>query len=115
LERVSEVNNIDVGGGMAPLVDVARLLRESVDATQIKHESIALDIDYSANYWARVLSCERGILLDRLGRLPVEVQRQLVTRWASALGLRIERRDTSARRAAVLALAQAASALAEEL
>jgi hypothetical protein len=43
------------------------------------------------------------------------VQRELVSAWALAVGLRVERRDAGARRAAVLALAQAASALAEAL
>jgi hypothetical protein len=109
-------NYIDVIGPLeAPRVDVPGLLRAAVDRAGWKHEAAGREAGYEPSYWTRVYSCERGILLDRLGRLPLDVQREFVSAWALAVGLRVERRDAGARRAAVLALAQAASALAEAL
>jgi hypothetical protein len=98
-----------------PAVDVAGILRREIERLGHKSEAIGFGIGYSPSYWTRVLSCERGVLLDRLGRLELDVQVALVSKWAVELGLRIERRDASARKAAVLALAQAAQALADTL
>ena len=73
-------------------VDVALLLRAAVEGVGCPHEAAAKRVGYQPDYWNRVLGNERGITLGRLGRLPVDVQADLVTRWADALGLTIERR-----------------------
>jgi hypothetical protein len=101
----------------AHAIDVGALLREAIDRFGHKHEWVAGLAGYKADYWSNVLISERGIRLSRLGVLPLDVQRELVRAWASALGLRIERRDSAAQqarhRAALEALVAAAQALAE--
>jgi hypothetical protein len=79
------------------------------------HEAAAIDTGYQPDYWSKVLKSERGIALDRLGRLPLETQREIVIAWAQQLGLTVERRDMATRRAAVQKLAEAALAIAEIL
>lgn len=97
-----------------PRVDVAALLRESVSAHGA-HKSVALELDYKPDYWTRVLSCERGITLDRFSRLPYAVQVDLVVGWADALGLKVNRRkDRGSRAQALAALMSAITALTED-
>lgn len=90
---------------------VHELLREAVDGLGLKHEGVASDAGYKGDYWSLVLDGERGIKLDRLGCLPLEVQRAFVERWARALGMRMERSGTAARSLAIKQLAQALMAL----
>lgn len=93
-------------------LDVAGLLRAAVDS-QSKHLAVAASIGYQADYWARVLTGERGITLTRLGRLPRDVQIAFVEAWARALGLRFERRTLANQRRALRDLLEAARALTE--
>jgi hypothetical protein len=65
------------------------MVREAADTGEGRQKAAALSIGYMPDYWSRVLSCERGITLDRLGRLPLDVQRALVSRWAQALDLSV--------------------------
>jgi hypothetical protein len=70
-----------------PAVDVALFLRAAVESQGFQHQSVAGDIGYHGDYFNKVLGNVRGITLDRLGRLPLDVQRDLVGRWAAALGM----------------------------
>lgn len=92
-------------------IDVPTLLRESVDA-ECQQKEAALSAGYQPDYWTKVLNGERGMHLDRLGRLPMKVQRQLVMRWGSELGIHMTTEDTRRRVVANLVKA-AAEALAE--
>jgi hypothetical protein len=94
-----------------PKVPVNAFLRESVDGLGLKHEGVASDAGYKGDYWSLVLDGERGIKLDRLGCLPLELQRAFIDRWARALGMRFERSGTAARSLAIKQLAQALMAL----
>jgi hypothetical protein len=107
---IAKVETVD-----RPKVPVNALLREAVDALGLKHEGVASDAGYKGDYWSLVLDGERGIKLDRLGCLPLEVQRAFVDRWGRALGMRFERGSTRAQTQAVEALAAAALALAEAM
>jgi hypothetical protein len=68
-------------------IDVARLLREAVEGVGCPHQLAADAVGYGESYWNRVLGNERGIVLERLGRLPVNVQRAFVAAWGEALGM----------------------------
>lgn len=68
-------------------IDVPLMLRAAVEGLGCPHKVAADAVGYDASYWARVLTAERGITLDRLGLLPLDVQRSMVTRWAGALGI----------------------------
>lgn len=103
------VNSLVVGAKP----DVPAIVRNAIDVLGLKHEGVAANVTYQPDYWSRVLKCERGITLDRLGQLPIDVQRGIVVGWAHALGLRIERKDQAAQQRALLALVEAARALAE--
>lgn len=70
-----------------PGIDVAACLRAGVEGTGCPHQTAADAAGYDPSYWTRVLGNERGITLNRLGRLPLEVQRAFVLRWADALGV----------------------------
>lgn len=112
----AKVNPVD---GCAALVvgprpDVPAIVRTAIDALGLKHEGVAADVIYKPDYFARVLTAERGITLDRLGKLPIDVQRGIVVGWAHALGLRIERKDKAAQQRALMALIEAARLLTEE-
>src|ERR1043166_9056108 len=76
-----------LAGASADAVDVAALLRFAVESLACPHKVAADAVGYNPDYWSRVLTNDRGIVLNRLGRLPVIVQRELVLRWADALGL----------------------------
>lgn len=68
-------------------LDVAGFLRAGVEGVGCPHQNAADAAGYDPSYWARVLTNERGITLNRLGRLPLDAQRAFVSRWAAALGL----------------------------
>ena len=70
-----------------PLVDVSALLRSAIRRCEHKLESVGLEVGYQASYWTRVLSCERGITLDRIGRLPADIQLAMIDAWRAALPL----------------------------
>jgi hypothetical protein len=112
VRQIEKVKTLDAD---APAIDVLSMVREAVDRSGLKQEGIADDVGYKPDYWSRVLSGERGVTLERLGRLPLEVQRELVTAWAWALGLRVERRRADRHREMLEALSMAAKALAEGL
>jgi hypothetical protein len=95
------------------VVDVAALVRVAVEKTGTPHKIAAAMVGYGSDYWARVLTNERGIVLRRLGNLPVDVQRRIVAQWAEALGGRFEQRDKTAMREIARTLAEAAARLAE--
>lgn len=97
-----EVNSIDVAG----------MLRASVDASGCQHKEAALSAGYQPDYWTKALNGERGVHLDRLGKLPASVQAELVTRWGRQLGMHLTTEDTRRRVVANLVKA-AAEALAE--
>lgn len=97
-----EVNSIDVPG----------LLREAVAASGCQHKEAAFSAGYQPDYWTKALNGERGVNLDRLGKLPSSVQCELVTRWGRQLGMHLTTEDTRRRVVANLVKA-AAEALAE--
>lgn len=68
-------------------IDVAALLRAGVEGVGCPHQIAADAAGYDPSYWTRVLSNDRGIVLERLGRLPIEAQRAFVANWAAALGI----------------------------
>jgi hypothetical protein len=93
-------------------VDVGRLLRESVEASGCQHKEAALSAECQPDYWNRALNSERGLTLNRLGKLPARVQREFIKRWAFELRLRVTDEDVRARVIANLARA-AVEALTE--
>lgn len=111
----AKVNSLD-GLCVTPArIDVIGIVRDAVAAGASAHKSIAADVQYQPDYWSRVLTGERGITLDRLGRLPLDVQAGIVIGWSNALGLKIERRDRQQSRVALQALAQTLLVVAEGL
>jgi hypothetical protein len=74
-------------------VDVCGAMRSAVEDSGYRHNAAAVDTGYQPDYWTRVLAGERGIILDRLGALPRNVQISFLAAWAAQLGIRIERRD----------------------
>jgi hypothetical protein len=111
-----EVNTFDADvSPTVTVIDVAQLLRGAIGRSGHKHEYVAAQCGYKADYWSRALSSvsgeQRGFVLARLGLLPEDVQREFVMTWAAALGLRIERRGSTARSAAIRQMAQALMAL----
>lgn len=113
-ELGAKANLIDAGVASQVRVDVALCARRAVE-TRSTHKVCAASAGYEPDYWARVLTGERGILLERLGQLPVAVQREFVIRWAGLLGLQIERKDAAAKRVALAKFVEAGQALAEIL
>ena len=114
-EPVPETPQGNSVAGLGGAVDVALTLRAAVESVGCSHKVAAALVGYGVDYWSRVLSGERGILLARLGQLPRDVQLNFVMRWAAALGYRIERRDTAVTREIARTLADAAARLAEVL
>ena len=85
--RVTQDKEID-----GDAIDVALLLRAAVEGVGCPHQVAAGRVGYQPDYWNRALNNDRGVVLGRLGRLPVDVQREFVTSWAEALGMTLERR-----------------------
>jgi hypothetical protein len=81
-------HSLDSAASTTLPVDVGLILRAAVECQGYPHGVIATDIGYHADYWNKVLGNVRGITLDRLGKLPRDVQRELVSRWADALGVK---------------------------
>lgn len=73
--------------------DLGAMLKDSVDRTPHGHKAVASEVGYQPDYWSRVLTSERGITLDRLAKLPVDVQRAFLASWGQKLGVRVERRN----------------------
>lgn len=92
--------------------DLSEMLRDAVESSGCQHKEAALSTGYQPDYWTRALNGERGVHLDRLGKLPERVQRAFVTRWACQLRLRVSDGDTQKHAAANL-LKAAADFLAE--
>lgn len=88
----TQANSIDALHDAARPPDVATMLRAAVEGNGCPHGVAASAVGYQPDYWNRVLGCERGITLDRLGKLPLDVQRDFVAAWAEALGIKVERR-----------------------
>lgn len=68
-------------------VDPGALLRDAIDHSSHEHKHVAADLNYMGDYWSRVLSNERGVMLDRLGKLPLDVQRAWLTAWGKQIGM----------------------------
>ena len=85
-------NQPDAGASSVLTVDPGALLRERIDRSAHEHKAIAVDIGYQPDYWCKVLSSERGITLDRLGQLPIDVQRAWIAAWGESIGVQAERR-----------------------
>lgn len=85
------VNPIDADAQPDP-IDVCLALRTGIESVGCPHQVAAAEADYTPDYWSRVLSNTRGVLLNRLGQLPRDVQLEFLQRWAQQLGARIERR-----------------------
>jgi hypothetical protein len=100
------VNCVDSAHEPAHEIDTRGLMRAAVEMSGKQHKECAAKVDRSADYWNRILSGERGISLDALGRLPVEVQREFLKLWSRALGGRYVDNDSQAE--ALAKLAQAA-------
>lgn len=97
-------------------IDTLAVFRGGIAESGCPHKVIAADAGYQPDYWSRVLTGERGLTIDRLGRLPLEVQRRVVAGWGRALGLRLERRGGREQaRAALQAIAQTILVMAEGL
>lgn len=77
-ERAAKVNTLDL--------DPALLLRAAIECVGCPHSVAASAMGYQPDYACRVLGNERGIVLRRLGRLPEDVQKDFISRWAAALG-----------------------------
>lgn len=114
-EKVNPVD-LSVSDLEQGMVDTLALFRGAVAESGCPHKVIAADAGYQPDYWSRVLTGERGLTIDRLGRLPIEVQRRVVALWGRALGLRLERRSNREQaRAALQAIAQTILVMAEGL
>lgn len=72
--------------------DLGAMLKDAVDQTRHGHKTVAAEVGYQPDYWSRVLTGERGVTLDKLAKMPVDVQLGFVASWASRLGVRVERR-----------------------
>lgn len=111
-EAIGQVNSVAVAAPAS--VDVVHVVRRAVES-RASHKVAAGSAGYGPDMWARIMSGERGVLLERLGCLPVAVQKEIVIRWAALLGLQVERKDSAVKRIAISKLAEAAQALAEIL
>lgn len=70
-------------------IDLCGFMRQAVKESEHGHKECADTIGRSplSGYWNRVLIGERGLRLSELAKLPIQVQRGFVARWAIALGI----------------------------
>ena len=84
---IDKGNSLDAPEASAlTAVNVSALLCSAIRRCEHKLESVGREIRYEPSYWSKVLAGERGILLERLGELPLDVQQEWIGRWADAIG-----------------------------
>lgn len=89
----AQANCVDGSVSTEPTrIDVGASLRRAVEGSGRLHKTIAREIDYSPDHWNLILESKRGVVLERLGALPRDVQIAFLSAWAAQLGIRVERR-----------------------
>jgi hypothetical protein len=92
--------------------ELTSLLVEAVQAAGCSDKEVAITQGIDPAHWSRIKSGEKRAYLDRVGRLPLPVQREFVKLYAQELKMRVSEADPQRQAAATLVKA-AAEFLAE--
>ena len=105
VSRARESANPTSGNGISP---TAILVQCCEDERGWQEKDAALTQGYEPPYWSRIKSGDRPAQLERLGRLPVNVQKRFVRRYARALGMDVRDESPEQRQRRALADLQVA-------
>lgn len=83
------VQSQDDGGPSTPRLDIEVAIRESLAACDIRIKSAAGMMGLDSSQFVRQLQGDGHVPFDRLVDLPISVQRLIVDKWATAVGLQV--------------------------